>query len=281
MELFSMSDDINDGIKNAKDTMVVVGEIIKNAGDNPKVKEAGDNLGQAALTLSKTINNALLPLAAINFSFDKARNYFAKNFEKDLAEKASKIPQEDIVEPKASIAGPTLQGLAFTHEEENLKDMYLSLLATAMDEKTTNNAHPAFVEIIRQLTSEEAHLVQGILKASSLQPICEVRVKVKGTQEWFTLTKHLLNITNTKTGEAVENERFPSMVENWIRLGLVETTYTNHLADSKNYDWVETRPEVKRLRTERENEEHEVIIQKGILTPTALGIQFSKAVGIQ
>lgn len=154
---------INDSIKTATSGVALVGEIIKAAGDNPNVKEAGQNLGQTALTITRTINNALLPLAAVNFAFDKARIYFAEKFQQDILQKASAIPPEQIIEPKASIAGPALQGLAFTHEEANLKDMYLSLLATAMDGRVASEAHPAFVEIIKQLNSEEANLIRGVL----------------------------------------------------------------------------------------------------------------------
>src|SRR4051812_17388195 len=112
---------LEDGLKNAKDGIAVLGEVIKAAGDNPDVKAAGAQLGKTALTITKTINNALLPLAAVNFAFEKAKAYFAGPFQDDMAEKAASIPEEDIIEPKASIAGPALQGLAFAHEEANLK----------------------------------------------------------------------------------------------------------------------------------------------------------------
>jgi len=154
-----MSND--DLLKLPKDGLGLVVEVMKAAGDNPQVKEAANNLGQTAVTLTKTINNVLVPLAAINFAFDKARIYFAGKFQLDIAEKAKSIPPEHIVEPKASIAGPTLQGLAFTHEEPNLKEMYLNLLATAMDGRAAAVAHPAFVEIIKQLDSEDARRYQS------------------------------------------------------------------------------------------------------------------------
>jgi hypothetical protein len=70
-----MQDD--DPIKVAKDSVSLVAEVIKAAGDNPQVKEAASNLGQTAVTLTKTINNVLVPLAAINFAFDKARTYLS------------------------------------------------------------------------------------------------------------------------------------------------------------------------------------------------------------
>ena len=51
-------------MKHAEQGVALVGEILKAAGDNPNAKEAGNNLGKSALTITETINNALLPLAA-------------------------------------------------------------------------------------------------------------------------------------------------------------------------------------------------------------------------
>lgn len=271
---------IDESIKDAKNGIALVGEIIKVAGDNPNVKQAGSNLGETALTITKTINNALLPLAAVNFAFDKARIYFSEKFQQDLSKKASAIPPEQIIEPKASIAGPTLQGLAFTHEEPNLKDMYLNLLATSMDGRVANDAHPAFVEIIKQLNSEEADLIRGILK--SLNPIAIVELRLEGEKKsgWQTLSTHMLNLSNSGTRSPVENPRCPAMVDNWIRLGLVEVDYSKHLMPAGSYDWVDKRPEVIRFRELHENENQKLKCVNGIITRTALGIQFSKAVGV-
>ncbi len=49
----------DDPIKVAKESVSLVAEIMKVAGDNPQVKEAASNLGQTAVTLTKTINNVL------------------------------------------------------------------------------------------------------------------------------------------------------------------------------------------------------------------------------
>lgn len=271
---------INDSIKTATSGVALVGEIIKAAGDNPNVKEAGQNLGQTALTITKTINNALLPLAAVNFAFDKARIYFAEKFQQDILQKASAIPPEQIIEPKASIAGPALQGLAFTHEEANLKDMYLSLLATAMDGRVASEAHPAFVEIIKQLNSEEANLIRGVLQSPSAIAIVEVRVSTVGEQGWGTLTTHLLNLTNLETSSPVENPKIPAMVDNWVRLGLVDVDYAKELKAENSYAWVESRPEVAKYRQEQESETRKLSFANGIVVRTALGVQFAKAVGL-
>ena len=270
----------NDPIDTAKNGVTLVAEVIKAAGDSPQVKEAANNLGQTAVTLTKTINNVLVPLAAINFAFDKAREYFSGKFQEDIAEKAQAIPPEHVVEPKASIAGPTLQGLAFTHEEPSLKEMYLNLLATSMDGRSASLAHPAFVEIIKQLDSEDARLVQSALKSTGPLPIIQIR-KTLQTGGYVVLVNHLLNLKNTATGAPVEDPNLPVMIDNWIRLGLVEVSYDLHLADESKYDWAEGRPELIHQSQLPQPEGAKIEYGNGIMRRTELGKRFAQAVGLQ
>lgn len=273
-----MTDD--DNIRKAKESVAIVSEIMKAAGDNPNVKEAGENLGNSAVIITKTINNALLPLAAVNFAFDKAKDYFNNTFQNDLSEKAKDIPEEKIVEPKASIAGPTLQGLAFTHEENNLKEMYLSLLATAMNSDSEQDAHPAFVEIIKQLNSEEAGILQSILKTVNPIPVAEVRLQTIGEQGWSTLMKHLVDFRSNKTHKSAENKKLPAMIDNWTRLGLIEVDYNTQILGNDSYKWVDERPEILKLKEQHENEKKKVKFGFGLIEATSFGKQFAEAVGM-
>lgn len=266
-------------LSTAKNGIALIGEVIKAAGDSPQVKEAAGNLGETAVTLTKTINNVLVPLAAINFAFDKARAYFSGKFQEEIAEKAEAIPREHIVEPKASIAGPTLQGLAFSHEEKNLKEMYLNLLATSMDGRVSENAHPAFVEIIKQLDSDDARLVRGALQSAAAIPIVQIHRKL-AAGGYNILVQHLLNLTNSVTGQPVEDPRLPAIIDNWIRLGLVEVAYDKHLNDQSHYAWVEQRPELVRLKGTPQEEGASITFQKGLLARTELGKRFARSVGL-
>jgi hypothetical protein len=273
-----MSDE--DPIEIARDGVSLVSEIIKAAGDSQEVKEAASNLGKTAVTLTKTINNALLPLAAINFAFDKAKEYFSSQFKSDLAEKAAEIPLENIIEPKASVAGPALQGLAFTHEEKNLKEMYLNLLATAMDNRVSEDAHPAFVEIIKQLNGTEADLIRGILTSKNPIAIVQIKSELIDGSGHFILINHVMHTRNIDTQQAVEIPRFAAMVDNWIRLGLVEVTYSSFLTDPNEYSWVEQRPEYIRLSELHMSQTQKVNYGKGYIVRTELGKQFSMAIGM-
>ena len=267
-------------IVSAKSAVELVGEVIKAAGDSPHVKEAANNLGQTAVTLTKTINNVLVPLAAINFAFDKARAYFQGRFQQEIAEKACAIPPEHIVEPKASIAGPTLQGLAFTHEEPNLKELFLNLLATSMDGRVASEAHPAFVEIIKQLDSEDARLVQYTLRSENLVPIIQIRETFSNGAEYRILNNHVLDLRSQPFNSPMENPRLPAMIDNWVRLGLVEVNYSDGLAHPEAYTWVNDRPEYIRLLAGAPPENSKYDFQKGAMRRTQLGKRFATAVGL-
>jgi len=270
----------DDPIKTAANTFGLIGQVIKAAGDNPRVKEAANNLAKTAITVTKAINNVLLPIAAVNFGFDKAREYFEKKFESDMSEKVLTIPPDQIVNPKPSIAGPALQGLAFAHEEVNLKEMYLNLLATAMDARVAEKAHPAFVEIIRQLTSDEANLIRWILRYDKPTAIVEVRRLTPDFLGSHQLIRHMMPMIDTATGAPREFPGFASMVDNWIRLGLVEVDYQRHLMDLDAYAWIDQRPEIKRYLQTEGSERRFLEYRKGIIQRTSLGLEFAKTVGL-
>lgn len=264
-------------MENLKTGVQVLGEIMKAAGDNPDVKQAASNLGKTAVTLTNTINTCLLPLAAVNFAVDKARAYFNGAFHEDLSKKASAIPLDQLVEPKASIAGPALQALAFSHEEVNLKEMYLNLLANAMDGRVKDSVHPSFVEIIKQISAEEARLLQFVLGTDAL-PTCRVQRKLALAGGFVVVHRHLLQTTDGAKGPPTIVPRLAAMVDNWIRLGLVSVDYTTAFTDGKYYDWIETRPEV--IALQKEIDPKELDCGRGVMTRTDFGEQFRSSVGI-
>ena len=246
------------------------------AKDSPELSEAGENFATSALIVSKAVKNVLLPIAAVNFAFDKGREYFENSFQKDLEKMAENIPPENIVEPDASVAAGALQGLAFSHGENALKEMYLALIATAMDKENKENAHPAFAEIIKQLSGVEAAALSSFLKNADKQlPICEVRQINKIDRESYTLLRHLLDWQDMSIGGRKENPQGTAMVENWRRLGLVEVDYTKTFVASGAYDWIPMRSEVTAIQLK---DGFDIRYVKGILYLTDFGKSFADAV---
>ena len=142
------------------------------------------------------------------------------------------IPDENLITPPAGVAVPALQGLSYTFEEPNLKEMYLNLLATASDDRQADQAHPAFAEIIKQLTPNETKVLNAALKTAAT-PIARVKHQLSDPPlSYRVMMSHLLPLVEKITGEPKEEPQAPTWVDNWRRLGLVNVTYTEIQMDA-------------------------------------------------
>ena len=135
---------------NFKDTMDAVNDYVE-----PKTKK---ELCKTVYTLSKTINVALIPLSLLIWGYEKIE----KTINNDLEKKLKNIPEEDIVTPDPRVAGPLIESLKYTAQEDELREMYTNLLASSMNKKKNSDVHPSFVEIIKQLLPDEAKLIKEI-----------------------------------------------------------------------------------------------------------------------
>ena len=175
-----------------------------------------------------------------------SRDYFEFEFADDMADRLSDVPEEELVTPRGSIAGPAILGLGFSVEEPELRAMYLNLLATASDRRVEQSAHPSFAEIIRQLSAAEAAELASLLAAARDQhPIVELRLKGATADEpskegTSLLATHVLNWY--EDGEPITAPERAMFVDNWIRLGLVTVDYGTYFVHSGAYSWVETTP---------------------------------------
>ena len=57
------------------------------------------------------------------------------------------------------IAGSVLEGLRYLEEENIISELFVNLLARAIDKERVSEAHPAFASIISQLSPDEAVII--------------------------------------------------------------------------------------------------------------------------
>lgn len=77
-------------------------------------------------------------------------------WQRHLERIARKVPEERRIEAHPQIVGPTLERLRYVDEQDLLAEMFINLLARAMDRERVSEAHPAFTTIIGQLSPDEA-----------------------------------------------------------------------------------------------------------------------------
>lgn len=145
-------DDDNSVLDTAKALNIggVLPELYKDA-----VSPAAKEVGKGLQTVAKAVNIALRPVAGLVWGYDKIEHYIIN----ELPKKLNNRNVENIVAPEPHLAAPLLESLRYTGYKDSLREMYLNLLATSMDKDTAKKAHPSFVEIIRQLSSDEAKLL--------------------------------------------------------------------------------------------------------------------------
>ena len=218
------------------------------------------------------------------------KDYFNFKFAEDMADKLKDVPEDQLVEPKGSVAGPAMQGMWFCLDEPQLKEMYLNLLATASDARIRERAHPAFAQLIAELSSVEAHVLGNVLVQAQL-PLVELRLKAaeipagplgQFERGYTVLATHMLDWRQKNEDGSLRQVDEPEralFIDNWIRLGLITVDYLGSLNDKSRYDWANTAPAVIKAREKYDTDSDQRIdIQHGVLHATALGKAFYRTV---
>ena len=119
-------------------------------------KGVGKDLGESVALVGKTVKALLTPVKLLVWGYDQFESLFLP----DVERKMKGVPEDRRIEPSLIVAGPTVQALAFAGPIPELRNMFANLLATAMDAQTAQYAHPAFVEIIKQMSPDEARILR-------------------------------------------------------------------------------------------------------------------------
>jgi hypothetical protein len=213
---------------NIKKELVKAGfEIIKKAYDDalqPIAKETGKALG----TLGKTINMALSPLRGLVWSWEQIEGYVSEAVERKLKER--KVPEERITTPDPDVAVPALEALRYSKLREN----YANLLATSMDSAVAKEAHPAFVEILKQLTPDEVRILDFLPNVGRHEPLVDLAYTVSKAKGQFTVVRHVCTLGTDAKFDYFE--MVPKYVDNLCRLGLTEIPAMTWLAEEFRYD---------------------------------------------
>jgi abortive infection alpha-like protein len=257
-------------------------QLLDLAKDSAALEAAADAYAKRVAVKQQILLRLYRPLARL-IGISKA--YFDDQFAKELAEHVGDIPEENLISPPGNIALPAMQGLAFSLEEPNLKAMYLKLLASASDSRRPYDSHPSFAQIIRELSSDEARLLQGLLGLDSL-PIARIKL-VTGGNTWQPIRHHVLNWAEPDTPIEALIARC-AYVDNWIRLGLIDVSYDMQVSgdgDSDPYAWVTGRPEYPPAPDPADPVEEgpprfqpTVSFDRGVLRVTDFGKRFLRAI---
>jgi hypothetical protein len=232
------------------------------------IQPVAKQLGKSLELVGRAVNAALMPVKGLVWGIEEIE----KRFKPKLIHNLEHVQPEDIIPPKLNVAGPAIEALRYTGHEESLSDMYANLLASAMDKKTADGAHPAFVEIIRQLTPDEARLIAYFIQDVPL-PLITLRCQNRYTHDGYDVAT---NISLFAEATRVEFPALvPSYLDNLSRLGLIEILKSYSYTDPDIYTALESSLVVQRDRVMVELDSGVCcVIKRGSVRITHFGEQF-------
>ncbi|NWB66645.1 DUF4393 domain-containing protein [Pseudomonas sp. I8001] len=232
------------------------------------VQPVAKQLGKSLETVGKVINVALAPVGILVWGYDKCQEFIQTK----VADRLKDVPPEDIITPKPNVAGPAIEALRYTGHEESLSDMYANLLASAMDKNTADGAHPAFVEIIKQLTPDEARLIAYFMDSQPF-PVVSVRAdKKESGKGGFDIAVNV-SLFGEKAGVTLP-KLVPAYLDNLGRLGLIDIQQAYTYTDKSLYEELETSSQIASYREHVAAIDHTFTLLRGGLAVTNLGKQF-------
>lgn len=242
-------------------------------------------IGKAIETVPELYEDAFQPVvqesgkilaripSAINAAFsglDKwilNREYNIEETKKILAKKLEDIEPEKIVEPEPYVAIPALQAISYSMNSTELQNLYANLLARAMNSDTKDKVHPAYVEIIKQLSPVDAAIFKELYWTGQ-QPLIDLSIlKETGGQ--------IFSVRNISWLTSFAPEFVGVSLDNLIRLGLIEIPFGESYTNDQVYDKVRATDYYMEIKSELEKKNLGKINEgKKLINITRLAIAF-------
>jgi hypothetical protein len=233
----------------------------------PAAKEIGDVAG-------RTVKALLSPVRGLLWGWEKIEQVVTEGVNKRF----ERIPEERRQTPEPEIAVPLMQALTYTAQNETLREMYLNLLANSMDSSMDKNVHPSFVEIIKQMNSLDAKVMDRLSQNRGYIKVINPNISIKAqgknfidaTPEWF--------LGWTLVGYDIFD--ISSSVIRLGKFGLLELLF-DRTAGKDGYANLETHQELKTILTRYQSHnkgvELEITSTKSVIYINEYGKQFLKA----
>ncbi|MEH7549701.1 MULTISPECIES: DUF4393 domain-containing protein [Bacillaceae] len=200
-------------------------------------------------------------------------------YKKQLEKEVLSIPPDNLIEPPLNIIGPALEASKYYIEEEALRSMFAKLVASSMDDRKSDHVHPAFIELIKQLSPLDAEIIDSFNK-QSLHPIVNYGVRDSNDGSFRVMIGNVFLIgnvyLNNKKGFDNMDKQLNS-IANLHRLGLVTIQYDFSIGDHWYIEYEEHESYRDFCDSITEEEEFfggSVDIQKGGVRLSTLGLSF-------
>lgn len=192
-----------------------------------------------------------------------------------LKDKLKDIPEERLCEPEPYVAIPAIQQIAYCCDSNELRELYANLLAASMNEDKKWKVHPGYVDIIKQLTPDEAKILKECPRSSNqYKPLIDLKVKHIGNETGESIILRNYSIMD----QFCETPQNISMyIENLNRLKIIHVPDDAYITEDRFYTpLIESERIYEEKNTNKLKEGDSFIINKKLFYVTDYGVGFIK-----
>lgn len=248
-----------------KGTPNILGQIYTDLAQ-PSVKAVGQALG----TVFEFSTSFLLPVKLLN-------EKFKMNFKKRITEyekKLEEIPEDKRCEVHPQVGTPIIEKLSYTTNDE-IADLFTTLLANASNIDMVKTAHPAFISIIERLSPDEARIIKYLKGKEDIQ-YCDFRGNVKNGNGYNTIIEHATLIPQEVHLAFPKNVN--AYLANFVSLGILFDMVGTYRIDQTIYNKIKEFYGFEKLKTQlAPNVFKEVVANNSYYKVTDFGKLFIQA----
>lgn len=257
-------------IEVAREALKVPSLLVEIYGDlaKPGVRQAG----RALETVIGLGNTVLWPIAWAN---ERSRIALEKNLEKYRIE-MQRVSDEKVVSVAPEVGVPIAEKLSYV-TDDRLSSLYVKLLATASNTDTLGNAHPSFVNIINNMSPDEALFLEYFVSRDAM-PFALAKAVIKNSGGHSIISGAIV------PDEALLGLAFPHNIDAYLSnlsgLGLFEVREDQWISDESRYTPLKERhrQELTELMSKNPHfAERTLDFQKGVVKRTSFGSKFIAA----
>lgn len=191
--------------------------------------------------------------------------------EKMLEEKLKDVNPEEIVPPEPYVAVPALNAIACCYDSNELRNLYANLIARSMLKKEKDNVHPAFVEIIKQLSPTDAVILKILFEKFRLSvPLVHANLLHSKQGDYIKIIKNICNVSPYDYSVTAIS------IENLHRLKIIDITTNERFTNDAEYDKIINSPKLDfflRLRVIMGPDDR-FDFKRVAMQPTSFGLSF-------
>lgn len=233
------------------------------------LSSAAQETGKTIALLPKVINAALSPVR----KWIATREYNVAETDKLLQKKLEKVGAEHVVSPEPYVAVPALQAISYTMGSDDLRNLYANLLARSMTDMLKDKVHPSFVEIIKQLSPDEAKLIHYFIDKESI-PLIDIKLLLDPVGRSFSIQLHNFTCIAEGLCDDCDPVSVAGYIDNLCRLKIVDIPEYQRFADDAVYKELKGNRVVMDIMNTKLPENQSWDIEKKKLDVTAFGRNF-------